>query len=190
MIARLPSPLRRAVAAFLLGFCIAVPAIAQEGGGDRLDTLFERLAIPDLAEWESIESDIQRAWAESGSPAMDLLLRKGREAMREDDSAAAIGHFTALTDLAPGFAEGWHARATAFFAEGLYGPALEDLPRTIALEPRHFGAYQGIGIIMRELGEDQFALEAFRKAAAIHPNQPDIKEALERQEREAGGSTL
>ena len=58
---------------------------------------------------------------------------------------AAIEHLTALTDHAPDFAEGWHARATAYFRAVLLGPAMDDLQRALVLNPDNFDAVFGLG---------------------------------------------
>lgn len=172
--------LNSAVTAFAL--LTAPAAMAAE-----LDDLFERLKAPELPEWEYVERQIVRVLSDSGSPAMDLLLRRGRAALDADRYDEAIEHFSALIDHAPGFAEAWNARATAFFAAGQIGPALADVRKTLELEPRHFAAWQGLGILMTEMERPDLALRAFRQAAAIHPHRPDLKEALERLEREVGG---
>jgi tetratricopeptide (TPR) repeat protein len=179
------------VTAFVLALWIsmplAAPAFAQ---AKELDRLFERLKEPVLPEWQTVEADIWREWSRSGSAAMDLLLERGREALQAGDFNAAIEHLTALTDHAPDFAEGWNTRATAYYFAGLYGPALADIERTLALEPRHFGALSGLGMIFEELGRKEQALEAWRLAHAIHPHSPDINEAIERLEHELSGTDL
>lgn len=172
--------LNSAVTAFAL---LTAPAAMA----DELDDLFERLKAPELPEWEYVERQIVRVLSDSGSPAMDLLLRRGRAALDADRYDEAIEHFSALIDHAPDFAEAWNARATAFFAAGQIGPALADVRKTLELEPRHFAAWQGLGILMTEMERPDLALRAFRQAAAIHPHRPDLKEALERLEREVGG---
>jgi len=77
---------------------------------------------------------------------MDLLLQRGQDALEEENYQAAIEHFTALTDHAPQFAEAWNMRATAFFLIDEYGLSIEDISRTLALNPKHFGALSGCGI--------------------------------------------
>lgn len=102
--------MRRAVAAFALGVGISLPA-----GADELDPLFERLRSVEPADYRPIEDKIWREWSKSGSPAMDLLLDRGRDAMEAGDYVKAIEHLTALTDHAPEFAQGFHLRATAYY---------------------------------------------------------------------------
>ena len=179
--------LKPVVAALLLSLVSVVPATAQN---TPLDRLFEQLADPDQPDWQRIQNEIWAEWSRSGSDSMDLLLERGRDAMAEGNLDAAIEHFTALIDHAPDFAEGWNARATAYFNAGLYGPSVADIERTLALNPRHFGALAGLGIILEELGYPKDALEAFRQAAALNPHTPDVKESIKRLEKKVGGTDL
>ena len=108
------------------------------------------------------------------------VLDRGRKALEDGDIAAAIEHFTALTDHAPDFAEGFNMRATAYFMADLFGPSLADIERTLALNPRHFGALSGLGTIMLETGNEAKALDAYRRALALNPHRPDLREAVDR----------
>ncbi len=139
---------------------------------------------------EGVERKIWAEWSRSGSASMDLLLSRGRIAMEKRDFAKAIEHLTALTDHAPDFAEGWNARATAFFNAGEYGLSIADIQRTLVLNPRHFGAMQGFGRIMEELGHESDALAAYQAAAAIHPQRQGLKEAIERLEKTVSGQDI
>ena len=69
----------------------------------------------------------------------------------------------------------------------MYGPALDDIRQALVLNPNHYKAMSGFGIILERSGNLQAALDAFRKAASIHPNREDIATAIERLEREVGG---
>jgi tetratricopeptide (TPR) repeat protein len=102
----------------------------------------------------------------------------------------AIEHFSALVDHAPGFAEGYNARATAYFQAGYYGLALEDIRQALALNPRHFGAMSGLALILEEIGEAEGALEAWRAVEALNPSRQGVREAIERLERQVEGVTL
>ncbi|MCV2874951.1 hypothetical protein OE810_01650 [Rhodobacteraceae bacterium XHP0102] len=169
-----------------------VPPIQQDDARSeaQLNALLEELKAPVLPDWQRVEAEILNLWSRSGSPAMDLLLRRGRQAMARDDYQAALAHLTALTDHAPEFAEGWNARATLFFEMGDYGPSLDDIARTLALNPNHFGALTGLGMIMEEVKAYSHALDAFRAARAIHPHRPDLEQAVERLERQLEGISL
>lgn len=175
------------VAALLPIALWAGPVPAQTA---RLDELFQQLADSDARSAARIEREIWSEWSKSGSPAMDLLLQRGRDAMEDGDIPAAIEHLTALTDHAPDFAEGWNALATAYFQAGDYGPSIEDIARTLTLNPRHFGALSGLGLIFEELGDDARAIEAYKAALAIHPHLTDVEAAVERLETARAGQEL
>ncbi|NNK78925.1 MAG: tetratricopeptide repeat protein [Litoreibacter sp.] len=155
-----------------------------------LDTLFERLSEPELENWETVENAIWREWSSSGSAAMDLLLQRGRDAMTKGNMEEAIGFFSTLIDHAPDFAEGWNARATAYFGADQYGLSIADIQRTLALNPRHFGAMQGLGRMLEELEDYDNALIAYRSAYAIHPHREGLEEAIERVEKNISGQDL
>ncbi|PZQ96819.1 MAG: hypothetical protein DI533_14680 [Cereibacter sphaeroides] len=175
------------VAALLPIFAFAAPIDAQT---PKLDELFSQLADATETTAPKIEREIWAEWSKSGSPSMDLLLERGRAAMQEGDLPTAIEHLTALTDHAPDFAEGWNALATAYFQSGEYGPAVEDIGRTLTLNPRHFGALSGLGMILEELGDTDRALAAYKAALEINPQMSGVKAAVERLETAAAGQKL
>jgi Flp pilus assembly protein TadD len=153
---------------------------AQDTADSPVDRLLTELAKPDQPGWQQIESAIVAEWSKSGSAAMDLLLSRGQKALSAGDHTAAIAHLTALTDHAPDFAEGWNARATAFFHAAQYGPAIADIERTLALEPRHFGALTGLAVILEKLGRPGDALAAWRRTFALNPHLDSASKAVER----------
>lgn len=175
---RAPFRLHNHVVAAVLPLILALgPAWGQDAP---LDELFRRLQNTDEAGARQIEREIRIEWSRSGSAAMDLLLQRGRDAMDAGDTEAAIGHLTALVDHAPDFAEGWNARATAYYNAGLLGPAVNDIARTLQLNPRHFGALSGLGMIFEELGRPEKALEVYRKVLEIDPYAEGVPEAVAR----------
>jgi len=182
-----PRLFNRVVAAVLPIVLLCAPALAQT---EKLDELFVQLSTADEQTAPRIEREIVTEWSKSGSAAMDLLLERGRTALQEGEPDIAIEHLTALTDHAPDFAEGWNALATAFFQAGDYGPSVEDIGKTLTLNPRHFGALSGLGMILEELGDSEGALAAYKAALAIHPRLETVKEAVERLEAEAAGQEL
>ena len=155
-----------------------------------MDGLFDRLKTADARAAARLEREIWNEWSKSGSPAMDLLLQRGREALSAGKTAEAIDHLTALTDHAPEFAEGWNARATAFYQARQFGPSISDIARTLTLNPRHFGAMAGLGAIYEELNNPQKALEIYRAALAIHPNLRGVSESVKRLEDKVAGTDL
>ena len=180
--------LKNIVTAFAVIVWFSLPAAAVEQA--RLDRLFQQLKQVEEAEAIKIAAEITLEMSKSGSPAMDLLLKRGKDALEAGDTQAAIEHLTALTDHAPNFAEGWHARATAFFQAGKLGPALADLEQTLALNPRHFGALYGLAVIFEQLNRNEEAYDAYSEVLAIHPHHEDVAKALERLEPLVNGVNL
>lgn len=185
------NPAVTALTGFLLAAPVASPVLASEtGGGDDVAALLAELQKPDQDGWQRLERQITRAWSRSGSASADLLLQRGREAMRSGQTAAALEHFSALIDHAPEFAEGYHARATAWFMDGKLGRALDDLRATLAYNPNHFSALAGLGRIFEDLREFERARDAYRAAASIHPHRADVKTALDRLNKRLDGTAL
>lgn len=176
----------------LLAAALTIVAAMSVAWADeaKLDDLFTRLATADEAAAGRIEQEIWIEWSKSGSPAMDLLLQRGRDAMEAGDLITAVDHFTALIDHAPDFAEGYNARATAYFQEGQFGPSIADIAKTLSLNPRHFGAMAGFGMILEQTNQPEKALEVYNAALAIHPHMAGVLEAVERLKAEAQGRDL
>lgn len=175
------------VAAILLIFFGMAQAFAQTPA---LDGLFDRLVAAEGREAAQIEREIWIEWSKSGSPAMDLLLERGRDAMSAGMPDVAVEHLTALIDHAPEFAEGWNARATAYFQTGDLGPSVSDIGHVLTLNPRHFGALAGLGMIFEQLEQPDKALEVYRAALAINPHLSDVKDSVARLEKTAIGQDL
>lgn len=184
---RKASYLKCAAAALAASWFLGTASFADEA---ELDALFEGLRGADPIAASQIEARIYDLWSQSGSPSMDLLLERGREALTEGDAKLAVEHFTALIDHAPNFAEGYNMRATAFFQMGRYGLALEDIRRALELNPRHFGALSGLALILEEIGRPEDALIAWREVETLHPSREGLADAMKRLERQVEGETL
>lgn len=146
----------------------------------RLDDLFARLPNAGPRDAQSIQQEISAILSSHGSPTLDLILERGRSALSGGDAETAIGHFTRLIELAPDFAEAWNMRATAYYLEDRLGESVADIAQVLALEPRHFGALWGLGLILDRIGSEEKALQAFRAAVALNPHLTDADETIRR----------
>ena len=147
----------------------AVPA-AGDQNDPRLPPLFAALkSATSAAEAAPIEARIWALWTQSGDEAIDHLMAIGTTAMGAKDARTSLRAFTTIIERAPDFAEGWNKRATLYYLLGDYDRSAKDVERVLALEPRHFGALSGLGLISLAIGEDSQALEAFEAALRIHP---------------------
>lgn len=188
--ARLLSDLKYIVAACLTCVALALPVAAQEADLQDEAALLAQLAEADPAEALRIDRQLQAIWSRSGSPAMDLLLSRARDAVEAGDTQAAIEHLTALTDHAPDFAEGWHARASAYYSANLFGPAVADLERALTLNPNNYDAIYGLGSILEAFGDPTRAYEAYLRVQALHPHHEQVTQALERLRPRIEGTSL
>ena len=146
----------------------AVPADQQD---PRLGDLFVALSeAPDSGTALTIESTIWRIWLDGGDPKLNDLMAQGVEAVESRRFRAAAGRFTDLILAAPAFAEAWNKRATVYYLMDRLEDSVRDIERTLALEPRHFGAISGMGMIFLQRGDEVGALDAFEKVLEIHPH--------------------
>lgn len=166
------------VAASILALSVFLPVDLWAKPAPEL--LAELKTAENVTAADHVVRELRLEWGKSGSAAMDLLLKRGRAAMAAKDLRAAIEHFTALTDHAPGFAEGWHGRASAYFRSGMYGPAVADLEQVLALNPSHFEAIQGLAVILEKLDRFDDAYAAYQLVLALHPHHDEAIEAVKR----------
>ncbi|MDX1434159.1 MAG: tetratricopeptide repeat protein [Gammaproteobacteria bacterium] len=159
---------------------LCAPAPRADQTDARLDDLFAELAAADDPHDAFVtEMAIWRVWGESGRDDVDALLALGTEAMAGGRLDDAIAIFDRVVAIAPGFAEGWNKRATAYYLRGDYVASVRDIERTLALEPRHFGAISGMGLIFLERGDETGALKAFEEVLKIHPMSSNARRRVE-----------
>lgn len=181
-------PLANGLFALLMLITVGAAPVCAEAS--RLDDLFQQLQTATDEEAGPITASIWLEWSKSGSAAMDLLLRRGQDALAEGDPRSAVEHLTALIDHAPDFAEGYNERATAYYQMGQMGPAVADIARTLALNPRHFGALSGLGMIFEQLNAPDKALEVYKEALKLNPHMTDVQKAVDRLNARLGGQEL
>ena len=155
---------------------------AQRGDKTQnLDRLFEALKVaPDDESAKYIENRIWAIWLASGSDTANLLMGRVKTAMEAKDFELAIRLLNAIIDMRPNFIEAWNRRATLYYMKKDFTREIGDIREVLAREPRHFGALAGLGIILQEFGDDKRALDAFRRALAIHPHIERVPDMVKR----------
>jgi len=83
-----------------------------------------------------------------------------------------------LVESYPDFAEGWNRRATLYFMEQRYDASLVDIDHVLALEPRHFGALAGKGMILHLQGKTIEALKTLHEALQMNPHMDSVAQAI------------
>lgn len=143
---------------------------APQSRDEKLDALFSKLnSEPDKGPAKRLSSLIWREWRQSGSGSINLLMVRVTSALALKRTAIAMDLLDQVVALAPNYAEGWNRRATVHFITKDFGKSIADIERTLALEPRHFGALAGLASILEQLGKDKEALKAWFKVLKIYP---------------------
>ena len=137
----------------------------------RLADLFRSLRSTESVSKASVfESKIWNIWMEHYDPEVESAMFQGVEAMKLQQFEQAFGHFSLLIKLAPDYAEGWNKRATVLYLMGRFNESEADVMRTLELEPRHFGALSGHGLIKIALKDWTGAIYFLESALKINPH--------------------
>lgn len=179
-----------ALAAVVLLALTPLPAHADQND-PRLKPLFDILKTTENpVEAKVAEHQIWQLWMSSDDDTVTLLMMQGVGAMSEQDLDAALRIFTEMVEIAPDFAEGWNKRATVLYMIGAYPESIADIDRTLALEPRHFGALSGLGLCNAELEREEAALDAFERALAINPHMDGARANAEMMRQRIEGKAI
>ena len=152
-----------------------------------LPALFDKLkAVTDQSEASNIEARIWELWLEPPDDIAARAMEQISEAMSSSDLAVALQLSNELVESHPDYAEAWNRRATLFYLLGKNAESVADIRQTIALEPRHFGAISGLGLIfLREQNFDA-ALAAFEQVLTISPASSSAQQSVKRLRQELG----
>ena len=150
-------------------FLLSAVAFADQND-ERLVELFRSLKSTESISRASVfESKIWHIWMEHYDPEVESAMFQGVEAMKLQQFEQAFGHFSLLIKIAPDYAEGWNKRATVLYLMGRFKESQADVLRTLKLEPRHFGALSGQGLIRIALQDWTGAIYFLELALKINP---------------------
>lgn len=156
-----------------------------------LDGLFRQLSrTGDDKRAERIANRIWESWRESDSRSIDLLAHWARIAMARKDYGSALDLLDQLVVLRPRYAEGYNTRATLHFMMENFGKSVRDIERTLALEPRHFGAMAGMASILERYERKRQALKMWYRVLAVYPANRNAQQAVLRLEEELAGEAI
>ena len=150
-----------------------------QNGIVNLDRLFEALKVaPDDESAKYVENRIWAMWIATDSDTTTPLMSRVKAAVDAKDLDLGVKLLTAIIDIKPDYIEAWNRRATIYYQKKDFEHSLADIHEVLKREPRHFGALSGLGMIMQEIGDDKHALEAFRRALAVHPHLEHIPDLV------------
>lgn len=142
---------------------------SESAARDRAALFAELAAAPNEADAREIEQKIWKFWLGFADAESRELLEESREAQLRFDYDEALIYMKALVVHAPQFAEGWNQLGYVLFLAGKYDASLVAIEQTLKLEPMHYAALAGRGIILIEQGKDAQAQVALKQALAINP---------------------
>jgi Flp pilus assembly protein TadD len=174
--------LLRTCLAALLGLMLGTNVLAQTSGSSTmLDTLFAKLqTATDPTAIQSLEAAIWEQWIMVSEGSQRELMMRGIVEMQQHQLKQSVETFSKLIEIAPDLAEAWNKRATAYWLLGNFPASLNDICETVKREPRHFGAYSGLGMIRAEMGEYPRAVAAFELAKKHNPHIVGIDDEIAR----------
>ena len=154
-------------------FFIIIPiSFSHNAYSSELDDLFLKLKQSDNAVLaKNYESKIWNLWLNNGSSdANNTQMQKGVDLLNNGKLDQALTIFRDISKKDPNWAESYNKIATIKFLKGDYLGSINDIKKTLKLEPRHFGAISGlvqINIILKKYEEALINLEYVLN---IHPN--------------------
>ena len=171
----------RTIVQLMLGIALLVPQLSYSDQTDsRLDALFNTLKISTSVDvLQKTEADIWAIWFDSGSEEIDELMGLAAMAVQSSQLTQAEILYSKVIKMAPEYSEGWNRRATVKYYQNDYSGSLLDIQQTLALEPRHFGAIWGLGMILGRERDFSGAITAFERLLEIKPNAPDAQPRIE-----------
>ena len=178
------TPLRISLTLTLFTLLLGSSLATADQTSSRLPPLFEHLqAAKSPLEAQMLEQMIWEVWIEHGDEAIQQQMSEAASFMNQQDYAAALAVLDQVVEQAPDYAEGWNRRATVRFLVKDYEGSIADIDRTLALEPRHFGALSGLGQIYLLQQRPVEALGAFDQALEANPNMSAVQELRDRLEQ-------
>ena len=143
----------------------------------RLNQLFNELKVNKAKVASIVEQEIWSLW--STHPTDEKLtarLEEGSMFVRNQQPKRAREIFTEVIKLDEKWAEAWNKRATVLYMLGEYQKSQDDIDKVLELEPRHFGALAGQGLVNIKLKNYEKAIRSYEEAQEIYPSMktPDV----------------
>ena len=162
---------------FYIIFFIVLPVKLYADQNDkRLNYLFDELVSTENQQAISkLTNQIWNIWHEIDDPKITIIFETGLKMMNLGYLPKAINYFDKVILSKPNFAEAWNKRATAHFIMGNFDLSMKDISTTLQLEPRHFGALDGMALIFIHLNQLENAIEVYDQILKIFPNSIDTK---------------
>ena len=137
---------------------------------ERRAQLLEDLASSsDFSAGQRAANSLWEFWMQAPDEKAQEMLRDGMSRRSQYALEDAEIILDSLVAYCPLYAEGWNQRAFVRYLRQNYQGSIEDIERTLTLEPKHFGALSGKALALMKQGRDGLAKLAITRAIEVHP---------------------
>lgn len=153
---------------FLIFLMVSISEADQND--PKLDILFNDLSqTQSEMKAQPILLEIWSIWSVAIDTKTQEKFDAGNQLMSKRQYDESILMFSDAINLQPTFAEAWNKRATVNYIIGNYEESISDIFSTLELEPRHFGALDGLAQIYMLQNKYFKAAQVYRKILEILP---------------------
>lgn len=146
---------------------------------ERLIELFDKLFLStNNMEASKLLFNIWDIWSIANNQETQIIFDEANQFMDVGELDNAIELFTKVVKQSPEFAEGWNKRATVYFLKGELNKSISDIEKTLNLEPRHFGALDGLAEIYLMQDDLVGAAVIYRRILEIIPSSKKSQDRL------------
>ena len=143
----------------------------------RLEELFDQLLnADDEKEIYRITVDIWDIWHQTSDTNIKSDFVRGVGLMNNGNLEISLNYFTRVISKNPNFAEAWNKRATVYYMLGEFDKSMYDINETLRLEPRHFGALDGMALIFIHQKKYNKAIKVYEEIIKIFPKSKKTQE--------------
>ena len=135
----------------------------------------EAPAVRDLA-----RRALEYLWFRAAGHEANQMIENACQAADKNDFQAALALLDRLVQKYPRYAEAWNRRASVYWQMGEYKKSIADCEKALAINPNHYGAWQGIGVCQVQLGDVSEACRCLRAALRITPYDETTRHCLEK----------
>ena len=146
---------------------------------EQLIELFDKLFLStNNMEASKLLFNIWDIWSIADNQETQIIFDEANQFMDVGELDNAIELFTKVIKQSPEFAEGWNKRATVYFLKGELNKSISDIEKTLNLEPRHFGALDGLAEIYLMQDDLVGAAVIYRRILEIIPSSKKSQDRL------------
>ena len=156
---------------FLLFAILACFNLNAEERVIKLNKLFQDLKLNNPELTFEVEQKIWEIWStHPKNENLTIMLSEGTNLVNNNQLNEAVTIFSKVIELDPSWAEAWNKRATVLYLLGEFQKSQDDIDKVLELEPRHFGALAGQGLVNIQLKNFEKAIRSYKQAQEIYPS--------------------